>query len=267
MGMGSAQGKECGDNSRYATAEEMSNEKQKVDYGVDAPGVIRNLFLAGLAMLVLWRFVPPVTVGGATFTFTPMFRNTGIGCIAGGVLMVLYSKFMKFRHRDKMPEMVNWRGDEHVLDVGTGAGLLLIGAAKKLKTGKATGVGVWSTVDLSGNARERTLRHAEIEGVKEKVEVLDGDATAMKFADGTFDVVVSNLVIHNIPTREGRNKACREIARVLKPGGVAIISDFVRTRQYQAAFEKCGLKISPESRWSWGTFPPLRVIKATKMGV
>jgi hypothetical protein len=38
---------------------------------------------------------------------------------------------------------------------------------------------------------------------------------------------------------------------VLKPGGVAIISDFVRKRQYQAEFEKAGLKISPESRWSW----------------
>ena len=242
----------------------MNKEKQKVDYGVDAPGVIRNLFLAGIALLLLSRFVPPVTVRGATFIFRPMFRNTGIGCIAGGLLMVVYSKFMKFRHRDKMLEMVNWRGDEHVLDVGTGAGLLLIEAAKKLKTGKATGVDVWSTVDLSGNTRERTLRNAEIEGVKEKVEVLSGDATAMKFADETFDVVVSNLVIHNIPTRDGRDKACWEIARVLRPGGVAIISDFVKTRQYQAEFEKAGLKIS-ESRWSWGTFPPLRVIKATKM--
>ena len=62
--------------------------------------------------------------------------------------MVVYSKFMKFRHRDNMLGMVNWRGDERVLDVGTGAGLLLIGAAKKLNTGKATGVDVWSTVDL-----------------------------------------------------------------------------------------------------------------------
>ena len=234
-----------------------------MDYGVDAPGVIRNFLLAGIALLVLARFVP-VTVRGVTFLLSPMFRSTAIGCIAIGVLMVVYSKFMKFRHCDKLLGMVNWRGDEPVLDVGTGAGLLLIGAAKKLNTGKATGVDVWSTVDLSGNTRKRTSRNAEIEGVKEKVEVLSGDAAAMKFADGAFDVVLSNLVIHNIPTREGRDKACREIARVLKPCGVAIISDFVKARQYQAEFEKAGLKIS-ESRWSWGTFPPLRVIKATKM--
>jgi len=46
-----------------------------VDYGVDAPGVIRNLFLAGIALLALCRFVFQVTVGGATFVFTPMFRT------------------------------------------------------------------------------------------------------------------------------------------------------------------------------------------------
>lgn len=242
----------------------MSGNQQKVDYGVDAPGVIRNLFLVAVACVALYWLLPTVTAGGVKVILTPMWRNTAIGCIAGGILMLVYSKFMKFRHRDRMLDMVQWRGDEHVLDVGTGAGLLLIGAAKKLTTGKATGIDVWSLVDLSGNVRERTVKNAEIEGVAEKVEVLDGDATAMKFADGTFDVVVSNLVIHNIPTREGRDKACREIARVLKPGGAAVISDFVNTRQYQAEFEKAGLKISPESRWSWGTFPPLRVIKAMK---
>jgi len=241
----------------------MSGGQTKPDYGVDAPGVIRNLFLAGAAALVLWRVLPSVTLGGVTLLLSPMFRNTAIGCFAGGVLMLVYSKFMKFAHRDKMLEMVKWRGDERVLDVGTGAGLLLIGAAKKLTTGKATGIDVWSLVDLSGNARERTLRNAEIEGVKDKVEVLDGDATAMKFADGTFGVVVSNLVIHNIASREGRDKACGEIARVLKPGGVAVISDFVNTAKYQAEFVKAGLDISG-TRWSWGTFPPLRVIVAKK---
>ena len=100
--------------------------------------------------------------------------------------------------------------------------------------------------------------------MKEKVEVLDGDATEMKFADGTFDVVVSNLVIHNIPSREGRDKACREIARVLKPGGAAVISDFVKTREYQSEFEKAGLVIAAGTGMSWSTFPPIRIIKVLK---
>ncbi len=241
----------------------MSGKQTKADYGIDAPGVIRNLFLAGVACAAMYWILPAFTAGGVKVILMPMWRNAAIGCAAGGVLMLVYSKFMKFRHRDNMLAMVNWRGDERVLDVGTGAGLLLIGAAKRLSTGKATGIDVWSLVDLSGNARERTLRNAEIEGVQGKVEVLDGNATAMKFADATFDVVVSNLVIHNIPSRAARDKACWEIARVLKPGGVAVISDFVNTREYQSEFVKVGLDISG-TRWSWGTFPPLRVIVAKK---
>jgi cyclopropane fatty-acyl-phospholipid synthase-like methyltransferase len=43
------------------------------------------------------------------------------------------------------------RGDETVLDVGYGRGLHLIGAAKRLTTGKAPGVDIWQAEDLSGN--------------------------------------------------------------------------------------------------------------------
>ncbi len=241
----------------------MNGEAGKADYGIDAPGVVRNLWLGAVACVAMYWILPEVTVGGVKLIFTPMWRNTAIGFAAGGVLMLVYSEFMKFWHRDKMMSMVNWRGDERVLDVGTGAGLLLIGAAKRLTAGKATGVDLWSGKDLSGNTREKTLRNAELEGVKEKVEVLDGDATDMKFASGTFDVIVSNAVVHNIPSREGRDKACREIARVLKPGGVALISDFVKTGQYEEEFAKAGLDCAG-TRWSWATFPPMRVVVARK---
>lgn len=236
----------------------------KPDYGIDAPGVIRNLFLAGAACLLLFRFLPSLTVGSVTFLLSPMFRNTAIGCILGGLLMLVYSKSGKFRHRDRILNMVQWRGDERVLDVGTGAGLLLIGAAKRLSTGRSIGIDLWSKVDLSANEKQRTLHNAELEGVKERVEVLDGDATALTFPNATFDVIVSLACIHNIPTREGRDKACQEIARVLKPGGTAIISDFRNTGRYQTEFQKAGLKLSSEGGFSWSTFPPMRIIKATK---
>jgi hypothetical protein len=54
--------KECADKTDTLREEGMSKEKRKVDYGVDAPGVIRNFLLAGIALLVLARFVPAVTV-------------------------------------------------------------------------------------------------------------------------------------------------------------------------------------------------------------
>jgi cyclopropane fatty-acyl-phospholipid synthase-like methyltransferase len=73
-----------------------------------------------------------------------------------------------------------------VLDVGCGRGLLLIGAAKRLTTGKAVGVDIWQTEDLSGNRPEATLENARLERVAERVGVKDGDARRLPFADGTL---------------------------------------------------------------------------------
>jgi len=163
-----------------------------------------------------------------------------------------------------MLSMVNWKGDESVLDVGTGRGLLAIGAAKRLRSGKAVGIDIWSTKDLSGNAMEKTLHNADLEGVGEKVDIKSGDATAMKFPDESFDVVLSNLCLHNIPSREGRDKACREILRVLKPGGKAVISDFIKTGDYVKAFEAEGARTSRTAMDFVFTFPPLRIVEVEK---
>jgi len=195
-----------------------------------------------------------------------MLLGIGTVCILEGLLMLLYAKYGKHVHRDRMLNRVTWRGDEQVLDVGTGAGLLMIGAAKRLTTGRATGIDPWSKVDLAGNTRERTLRNAELEGVQDIVDVQDGDATAIKFPDATFDVVASNLCLHNIPTKEGRDQACREIVRVLKPGGQLVISDFIKTRRYERVFREAGIALEPGSTFWWSTFPPLRVIHGKKPG-
>lgn len=110
-----------------------------------------------------------------------------------------------------------------------GRGLLMIGAAKKVNTGRAVGIDIWSKDDLSGNSREKPLRNVELEGAGDRVEVRNHNATALQFPDDSFNVVLSNLCIHNIPSREGRERACREILRVLKPGGKAVIADFKNT--------------------------------------
>jgi arsenite methyltransferase len=39
-----------------------------------------------------------------------------------------------------MLNIISWTGNEQVLDIGTGKGLLMIGAAKRLITGKSTGL-------------------------------------------------------------------------------------------------------------------------------
>jgi arsenite methyltransferase len=236
----------------------------KPNYGIDAPGVIRNLMIAGAALVVVPLALPRFTLGHIEFRLFPGFLYSGGFCILGGVLMLLYAKVGKFSHRDRMLAKVTWTGAEAVLDVGAGRGLLLIGVAKLLTTGHATGIDIWNAQDLSGNGPEALLANIDLEGVAAKTTVKSEDARQMSFADASFDVVLSNLCIHNIYDREGRRKACLEIARVLKCGGVAVISDYKHVREYARILAAAGLLVNLHSPDWLRTYPPLRIVVARK---
>ena len=240
----------------------MSNAA-KADYGIDAPHAIRNLVLCGLAVIILCSIFRQVRIGSVTFLLFPGLVWSGGWIIAGGVMMYLYSKVGKFRHRDRMLNQVKWTGTEQALDVGTGRGLLLIGAAKRITTGKAVGIDIWNQEDLSGNNLQNLERNIEIEGVRDRTEIRNEDAQKMSAPDGSFDVIVSLACLHNIYNAPGRARACNEIARVLKPGGTAIISDFRHMGEYLETFRKAGLD-ARKMPLTFDSFPPMRILTARK---
>ena len=125
------------------------------------------------------------------------------------------------------------RGDERLLDVGCGRGAVLLLAAKRLPAGRAVGIDRWSTTDQSGNSEQATLRNAEAEGVRERIELHTGDMRELPFPDQSFDVVTSSLAIHNISEEAGREKALAEILRVLEPGGTALLADIHYASDYE----------------------------------
>jgi arsenite methyltransferase len=242
-------------------------KRNSPDYGLDAPGVVRGFLFGGpvlsIAGFLLSRYARPqhiyllVGIGNAMLC-------TGVAFFVESFLLMGSSFYGKFRGRDRLLARLQLRGDERVLDVGCGHGLLLIGAAKLLPRGRAIGIDLWSQVDQGNNSQEATLENARLEGVADRVEVHDGDMRKLPFPDASIDAVVVNLAIHNISNREGRREAISEIARVLKPGGQVALMDFKHVAQYAADLRLAGLpdaRVSPPSFW---IFPPVRTATGMK---
>lgn len=221
------------------------------DYGLDAPKVVRNLLLAGALGLLIWgsaalRLWSGELVVGPIAGVALRFPAAGAlwpgaGCTAMALWMLWSSKVGKVRERESLLDRITWTGRERVLDVGCGRGLMLVGAARRLTTGKATGIDIWQAEDLSGNRPEATLDNARREGVADRVEVKTADMRKIPFLDRTFDVVLSSQAIHNIYAADGRAQAIGEIARVLAPGGSALIRDIRHLDDYAAGFAAHGV--------------------------
>jgi SAM-dependent methyltransferase len=193
--------------------------KRRAHYGIDAPGVFRahlvlGLLLALTAMLGLALPRPgaipaSVLIGAASFAALLFYA----------AIMLASSLVGKKRVRDRLVAALALSGNERVLDAGCGLGLALVGCAKQLTSGKAVGIDLWASKDLSNNNADGTLANAQAEGVADRIEVKTGDITKLPFPDSAFDAVISMTMIHNIPSRELRDQALREFVCVLKPGG------------------------------------------------
>jgi len=209
------------------------------DYGIDSPAIVIGLFLVGV-----FGF-------GLALLFDVPGHQHPFGRIAAIVIgsyfllaacgMIWYSKVGKFRIRDSVLNTITWRGDEIVLDVGCGRGLLLTGAACRLTTGRGIGLDLWLPGALSGNQPDSAGRNARLEGVMDRVELIKGDVRRLPFGNDSFDVAVSNFVLHEVDNAGEREQMLGEIARVLKPGGRVALVDFIFTRECLETFRKFGL--------------------------
>ena len=216
----------------------------RIDFGLDAPVLVRTFAgvgvgmvaaVAALAFLVGWPAGVPGGLLAVAAAAGPVY------CLGLAAYMVYGSRVVKVRNRPRLLDLVPWTGAEHVLDIGCGRGLLLVGAAGRLTTGAAVGIDLWRAADQAANTPAATLENARRAGVADRVRVETADMCSLPFADATFDVVLSHWAVHNVPDAAGRGRAAAEIARVLKPGGHVVLADISGLAEVTAALTAHGL--------------------------
>jgi arsenite methyltransferase len=237
----------------------------KINYGFDAPAIMRNLIIVGLIVTLFGFLIPYFTSNTLLSYISFLLIIIGIILLILGTSMYVYGITGKFRMRDFMMSKISWKGNENVLDIGTGRGIYMISAAKHLTTGKSVGIDIWRTEDLSGNNIDNAYRNAELENVRNKVEIKNEDARKLNFEDNSFDVILSMYCIHNIDDKAEQEKACFEIARVLKPNGTALIGDYIPTHDYAKYFEKAGLKVKSSKNYITTAYTLMWMVEATKV--
>jgi len=202
------------------------------DYGFDAPHIA-----IGLAITAVLAFCVAAILFASSWPWLAGFSSAiALVFALSTISFVWTTRRGKFIVWDELLGSLALRGDERLLDVGCGRGMVLILAAKRLPAGRAVGVDLWSTVDQSGNREQATLHNAELEGVRDRIELRTADMRQLPFPDQSFDVVTSSLAIHNVRDAQGREQALAEILRVLKAGGTAMIADILHTAEYQQFF-------------------------------
>ena len=125
------------------------------------------------------------------------------------------------RWRKKAIQQIKALQPKKILDVATGTADVAIMASAILKPEKIIGI------DISDGMLEMGRKKVEKAGLKEIIELLNGDSETINFEDNSFDAVTVAFGVRNFQHLE---KGLSEILRVLKPGGKLVVLEFSRPK-------------------------------------
>lgn len=157
---------------------------------------------------------------------------------------------------------------KRVLEVGCGRG---VGMEVVVSLGAAHVTGFDLDPEMVALAQKRLAKYGEC------AHVFVGDAEAIDAPDAGFDAVVDYGILHHVPNWP---RALKEIARVLRPGGVFYFEDLLKGligarpvqalfdhpqvsqfygREFRAGLEAAGLRVDKWRQWGeWGVMGQAR---------
>jgi ubiquinone/menaquinone biosynthesis C-methylase UbiE len=126
--------------------------------------------------------------------------------------------------REQTVELAALRPGERALEVGCGTGE--VAQRARVRVGADGHVsGIDPSVDMIAQAQRKAIRGGL------DIDYRVGAIEALPYAEASFDVVLSSLMMHHLPDAL-KQAGLTEVWRVLKPGGRLLIVDFERPRHW-----------------------------------
>jgi ubiquinone/menaquinone biosynthesis C-methylase UbiE len=137
------------------------------------------------------------------------------------------------------------------------------------KNGQIVAFDLFDPKSYSIASRKLLEKNIEIAGITDRVEIIQGDVTNLKFEDNTFDSAISVLLVNNLGQK--KLKGLTELLRVLKPGGKILIVvgslnlhtfavmsvlslNITSSKEWRSLFEQAGFQLLDEGAINFGKF-------------
>jgi ubiquinone/menaquinone biosynthesis C-methylase UbiE len=130
----------------------------------------------------------------------------------------LWARAAESKPRRRVLELAAPRDGEDVLEVATGTGVQLVRLAQARDGGRTVGV------ELAEGMVNQTRRRLAAAALAERVELIQGNALELPFAEASFDLLVNSYMLDLLP-RDDIPRAVAEFERVLRPGGRLVLSN------------------------------------------
>jgi protein-L-isoaspartate O-methyltransferase len=157
--------------------------------------------------------------------------------------------------RQRLAQVLAPETGERLLEIGPGTGYYTLGLADAV--GREGGLEIF---DIQQEMLDHTMQQVGDRGLS-NVTATQGDATALPYAEDSFDAVVLVTVLGEIPEREA---ALAEVKRVLKDGGRLVVGELFGDPHFQGLAglrrrcEEAGLSFEDRSGPWFGYFARFR---------
>lgn len=241
--------------------EQRTFQLERADYRLEAPKIVRTWFGIGAGSVILGVVIAlwaATLAHGRSIIVDDLLIGFGGWSFVVGCWIVWSSQNGTIQAANRLLQQLHLRGTETVLNVDCRHGLLLVGAAKQVPSGRAIGV---ELPDVEASA---ALDNARIEGVSRRVEVRTGTLHDLPVPPGSIDVVIVDFTLSPGMPRDDHYAALGAMVGVLKPGGTLALRVGGGTASYLAALRALGMARIAAAPWTWWTYPAARTITAIK---